>query len=285
MKKSQFTQSLISNQILYQKYLEIFTNIALSRFRWDGLPDTVDPIILEQMLYFNGKAMIVYDDIMGYLVLNPVIHGGYDVYGYPFDCTGMSNYNNFNRLYNKGEFVIIYNNMLRTNSAPQIEIFVNEIWDLEQTMLTNARAHKTPVLLKANKKLRLTMLNLFKQWRGNEPMIAIEDDLDISKIGALKLDVPFIAGEMFTLISDVYNSCLSYLGVPNISYNKKERMLKDEVNRNMGGTLAARQSYQNARDYGCQKLKTVFNLDVKAIFNDYGDIDNGKIYGEREANM
>ena len=81
-----FIRSALRNTWDYTDYEDMLTEIALSRFSWEGLPDTGDERYLERALFFNGQACFVKDDVMGSLLsLKVTTSGKFDVYGIPVD--------------------------------------------------------------------------------------------------------------------------------------------------------------------------------------------------------
>ena len=66
----------------------------------------------------------------------------------------------------------------------------------------------------------------------------------------------------------IWNEALTYLGIPNISQTKKERMIKDEVERQNGGTLASRNSGLYMRRKACEEINEMFGLDISVVFRD-----------------
>ena len=76
-----------------------------------------------------------------------------------------------------------------------------------------------------------------------------------------------------------YNEALTYLGISNISFQKKERMVSDEVIRNLGGTIANRYSRLNARKQACQMINEMFgdelDEEVDCVYReDYREMDD-----------
>ena len=69
------------------------------------------------------------------------------------------------------------------------------------------------------------------------------------------------------------NEALTYLGISNVSFQKKERMLQDEVLRNNGGTVSSRYSRLNARKEACEKINRMFGLNMSVDYREDVDID------------
>ena len=62
-----FEDSLIVNEATYVDYLNRFRRIALSIFEWVNLPKSMDARYLEQCLYYNGQASLLYDKNYGFI--------------------------------------------------------------------------------------------------------------------------------------------------------------------------------------------------------------------------
>ena len=53
-----------------------------------------------------------------------------------------------------------------------------------------------------------------------------------------------------------------------MSYQKKERLLQDEVQRNMGGTIASRYSRLEARRQAANEINKMFGLNIDVNFRE-----------------
>ena len=79
----------------------------------------------------------------------------------------------------------------------------------------------------------------------------------------------------FDWASQIWNEALTYLGISNINVQKKERLITDEVSRNMGGVIASRYSRLNARQVACDKINKMFGLNVWCEYReDYRELDD-----------
>ena len=102
----------------------------------------------------------------------------------------------------------------------------------------------------------------------------------------LKTDAPFVARDLYELKSEYWNEALTYLGISNVNTTKKERMVTDEVIRNMGGTIASRYSRLEMRRQACEQINKMFGLDIWCNYRaDYREAD-GEIMltGDTEDN-
>lgn len=265
---TEFEDSMLLNNRTYLQYLQRLTELAISMFKWENLPSTVDPRYLELHLFENGCVVYFNDDVIGNLCLDCAVQGRLDVYGYPILRRAYSSYNNYQKLLKNTDSVLIYNNLLHTNSVLDVKMFARRLYNLDRIIDVNANAQKTPVLVRASEKQRLTMLNLYKQYDGNEPFIFGDKNLDMNSLTVLKTDAPFIADKIYQLKTQIWNEALTYLGISNITINKKERLITDEVLRAQGGTVASRYSRLETRQEAAEKINEMFGTDIKVEYRE-----------------
>ena len=106
------------------------------------------------------------------------------------------------------------------------------------------------------------MLNLYKEFDGNTPVVLGDKNLDINAIKALNTGAPYVADQLYQLKTQIWNEALTYLGISNVSVEKKERLISDEVNRTQGGTIASRYSRLQARREACEQINRMFDLNI-----------------------
>ncbi len=246
----------------YGHYLTSLAQIALSIFKWENLPDTVDSRYLELCLFKQGNAVFFKDEEIGYLCLSNLFNGNFDVYGNPVSRRAFSNYNNYQKTVTENDSVVIWNNMLHFPTYPTILNFAKRLWNLDRIIDVNSNAQKTPILICCDERQKLTMLNLYKEFDGNSPVIFANKNLDINGISVLKTDSPYVSKDIYELKTNIWNEALTFLGVPNVNVTKRERLVADEVLRGLGGTLANRYSRLHEREEACERINEMFNLDI-----------------------
>ena len=284
-RKTNFSESLFQNNNQYGMYLERLTELAISMFEWKNLPDTCDERFLELTLFTNGYAVFFKDEDLSrtglsdsangsYLALPVATNGRWNVYNVPTKRRAYAS-NGYNKNLDENNSVMIYNNLLHTNSVNISRTYAKRLYNLDRIVDVNANAQKTPVLILANEQQRLTMLQVYQKWDGNEPVIFGDRDLDMKLVQALRTDAPYIADKIQALKTELWNEVLTYLGISNISFQKKERMISDEVLRNQGGTIASRYSRLNARRQAADNINKMFGLNIEVNFReDYREADD-----------
>lgn len=274
-KDRQFWESATMNNAIYKQYYNRLVELAISMFEWKNLPDSVDARFLELCLFVDGQAIFFYDEELGYLTLQNAMNGGFNVYRIPVNRRAYA-VNGYNRELNENNSVIIFNNYLHTNSKLDAVMFAKRLYNLDRAIDVNANAMKTPIIIKCDETQRLTMLNLYKQYDGNEPYIFGDKAINTNAIQVFKTDAPYVADKLYQLKTQIWNEALTYLGISNINVQKKERLITDEVTRNQGGTIASRYSRLNARRDACKQINAMFGLDIWCDYReDYQTIEDG----------
>lgn len=282
-KNQSFHDTLMANGATYVQYYNRLMELSMSMFKWKNLPDTVDERYLELGLFSSGCMVFFKDDVIGELALNMTYQGGFDIYGEPTRRRAYSRYNQFQTTLDKDNSVIIWNNMLRTNSALDVQMFAYRLYNLDRIVDINANAQKTPVLITCDEKQKLTMKNLYMQYEGNYPVIFGDSNLDIKSLSVLKTDAPFVSDKIYDLKVKIWNEALTYLGISNINTTKKERMITDEVIRNQGGTIASRYSRLESRRRAVKKINKMFGLNITVDYREdfhSTDIENDTLGGD-----
>lgn len=260
-KDRDFWESAALNGGTYRQYYNRLVELAISMFEWKNLPDTVDPRFLELCLFTDGQVVFFNDPDLGYLTLQNACNGGFNVYRIPVKRRAYA-VNGYQKDLSDKDSVIIFNNYLHTNSQLDAAMFARRLSDLDRSIDVNAKAQKTPILIKCDETQRLTMQNLYMQYDGNMPFIFADKSLNTNQLQAIKTDAPYVADKLYQLKSQIWNEALTYLGISNINVQKKERLITDEVTRNQGGTIASRYSRLNARRDACKQINDMFGLEV-----------------------
>ena len=265
---SRFRQSafktLYSENIYYDKLKEI----AITLFKWVNLPDEIDARFLELSLFECGEIVFAQDEVTGlYFVMRNVNAGQLDKYDRPIYRRLYAN-NGLNLERTSADSVIIYNNVLRTSSVPITRYYSDRFHFYDQIVDVNVNAQKTPVLIRCSENERLSVENLYLKYEGGQPIIFGDQALSNKPIDVLKTDAPFVADKIYDMKVKYWNEFLTFFGVSNVNINKKERLTTDEVNRQLGGAIAARGSGMLARKEACKEINRMFNLDIDVVFNE-----------------
>lgn len=271
-KGREFWESAVMNNATFRQYYDRLVELSISMFEWTNLPDTIDPRFLELTLFADGNAVFFKDEEIGFLALQNIIAGPLDVYRIPIHRRAFS-VNGYSKDLNNKDSVIIWNNALHKNSMLDVQMFARRLYNLDRAVDVNANAQKTPILIVCEESQRLTFENMYKEYQGNAPVIKGDKGLNPDAFKVLKTDAPFVADKLYQLKVQVWNEALTFLGISNINVTKKERLITDEVTRNLGAIIANRYSRLNARREACEQINRMFGLDIWCDYReDYQEV-------------
>lgn len=284
MRKGRKAQSeaYLQNQRTYLQYVNRLTELSISMFDWKNLPETIDARFLELALFNDGMAVFFKDEVMGYLGLQVMIGGALDVYRIPVTRTAFAQ-NGYQMKLDRKNSVIIFNNMLHTNSILDVQEMSKRLYEIQRTIDVNVIQQKTPKIITCTENQRLVMKNLYGQYMGNEPFIFGDKNLDLSGIKTFDTTSPYVADKLYDLKTQYWNEALTYLGISNVNTVKKERMISDEVQRNLGGTIASRYSRLFMRQQACEQINEMFGLNISVDYRE--DMQVLDTYNANEADL
>lgn len=261
-----FSDSVIYMNHMFNHYYMQLSEIGMSCFKWINLPDSVDEIFLERVLFNMGQAIFFKDDGgLGFLTLKCTNNGSWNVYDIPKYRTAYAS-NNYNRNLTEKNSVIIYNNYMRQNCAYSIRMYAYDLAQTKMTMRINMNTKKTPILIICSESQKMTMQNLFMQYDGNAPIIYGSKDIDMTGVQVLDLKSEFIAKDCYDIFQNTFNEALTYLGIPTVNVVKRERMNESEVNQNLGANAGSLFSRINTRKKACKMINEMFGLNIDVMY-------------------
>lgn len=277
---SNFEPSVIGNNATWRQYFDRLRELSMSMFEWKNLPETVDERYLEMILFYRGQAIFFEDEVLGYLCLKNGRVGKFDVYHNPVYRRAYAD-NGYNKDLDDTNSVMVWNNYLRTGCVLDVEMFAQRLYNIDRTIDVNVNAQKTPILIQGTEEQKLPLLNLYKEYQGNSPVIFGDKHLDVEGLTVLQTNAPYVSDKLYELKTQIWNEALTYLGISNVSYQKRERLISDEVNRAQGGTVASRYSRLAMRQQACEKINKMFGLNISVDYRE--DYPTGNLELEGDA--
>lgn len=281
--RNYYGQSAILNNAQYLYYYHRIMQLALSRFEYENLPDSMDERFLEMQLIERGNALLFVDDVMGPLCL-PFSYGGpLDIYQKPTVRRAYAS-NGYNTERSEIDSVIIYNNRMRTPDMAAIRLFAYRLWNFDRIIDINCNAQKTPIVVQCDEQGRLTLNNLFKEVDGNAPVVYTNKNLDLpNSLKAINIQAPFIAENVLNIKKSVWDECMSYLGITTAGIYKAERVTSSEANNSGGTTVASRWSPLAERQTAIEKFNQMFGLNITVNMREDYDVLKTLVTGSPNA--
>lgn len=260
-----FAESARMNNWTWESYFYRILELAVSTFKWENVPESMNIRYLEICLFYEGHSLVFKDDVMGLINTKSTISGRLDIYNNPIKRRAYAA-NGYQKQLDIDNSVIVWNNFTHTPSVSDVMLYAKRLYNLDRIIDVNANAQKTPVLIDCEENQRLTMVNLYKEYDGNSPVIFGNKGLDIKALQVLKTDAPYISDKLYQLKLQYYDEILQLLGVPNTGIHKKERLVTEEVETAQGSTEANRQVRLQPRLQACEEINRMFGTNISVDF-------------------
>lgn len=295
---SQKIRTKIKNDATFGAYFEMLKNMAENTFKWEGLPFQVDPIFIEKMLFQYGLVAVFNDPVVGMVALPAMTAGGFNIYGIPKNVrafsprTGFSQLLKYSPVLEATECVLIHNTNRDLNSSvfkATLGMYADRLTEMKRTEDVNIFAQRTPVTTVVPEGQVESYKNLLESYSSFGQTVVGYKGLDVDAIKAIKTEAPWVAQDVDELFVRTWNEAIGFLGISNVSINKKERVSNDEVARAMGGSLAFRNVRQEPRERAIELINAKWNLETKVTFSeelfDLELFENGSYKKEGEEDV
>ena len=264
--KSEERKRILDNNfrlgLIYNKY----KMLSLNMFRWEGLPQTIESRHIENSLFNYGLCLIVNDDDLGFISV-PCNYGAYmNVNNVPTEVItcGFNYIKTFDYIRkDKNKCQLILNNDLAIGNEQYIFDYAQRMFEVENCIRVNINQQKFPWFVNTTPNSKKTMEEMFKKVLNGEPYILGSKD-QIGSVEVLTLNTPYIADKLNQYKYELEREVLSFHGLNN-NFEKKERLLVDEVNSNNDFIDRNVELMYRQRQLACESLNKKFGWNVRVI--------------------
>jgi hypothetical protein len=262
--------------LIERMYIRILTELATNRFKWCGLPDSIDVRYLEMTLFYFALSVFYYDKrydkhlaMQGggtnwpNMMQNPV---GFSVVGSNFVGINVSAVRDTE---DAGMAIPIWANYQRMPDLDIVMIYAKRLADLDRTIEINSINARQNKFVVASENQKLTMVNINRAIDEGQNTIQISGALgDLQFIQALDLGInPDSYEKLHMLRTRIWNECMGLLGIDNSNQDKKERLVAAEVGANDDQTDNMKFVNLNARRQAVEAINKHYKLDVTVEYN------------------
>ena len=264
--KSEERKRILDNNfrlgLIYNKY----KMLSLNMFRWEGLPQTIESRHIENSLFNYGLCLIVNDDDLGFISV-PCNYGAYmNVNNVPTEVRtcGFNYVKTFDYISkDKNKCQLILNNDLAIGNEQYIYDYALRMFEVENCIRVNINQQKFPWFVNTTPNSKKTMEEMFKKVMNGEPYILGSKD-QLGSVEVLTLNTPYIADKLNQYKYELEREVLSFHGLNN-NFEKKERLLVDEVNSNNDFIDRNVELMYRQRQLACEEMNKKFSWNVRVI--------------------
>lgn len=274
----------------------VMTELAMNRFKWDGLPDSVDVRFLELTLFYRALAIYyreeefdkeivvqgsgasqpnVFDNPISFNVISP---------GTRIDINGAdtnirtskmlhaydpARHSELGEIEKRKLCVPIWANYLRYPELNVVQIYSSRLAWIDRTIEINSKNARRNKVLKSTPDTQLSLVNFNNSIDRGEEVIQVTGPLaDMDAITTIDFGIPADSFEKLSILrARTWNEAMGLLGIDNANQDKKERLVAAEVGANDSQTDSMRYVSLNARRQACELISDVFGTKVTVDFN------------------
>lgn len=277
-KKSKLNKHDFENQQELENYYMRLKMLAISVFEWKNLPNGIDSVYLERILFEQGKAVMFKDvDMMTiekeipFLALKVALNSRLNVYGIPIYRKAYAN-NGYQKLLNENNSVIIYDNILHQNLDIIIYTYAQRLANVERIIDVNLNHTRHPFIISTDEKAKEMIEKIFDDISKNKPYVIVDESFSqqfTKGTEVLNLNAPFVVDKLMDYKHTLMNEVLTILGIGNSSQDKRERLLSDEMKSVSQLNEAYSQVRLRARKQACEQLKKMFPKELANLEVDF----------------
>ena len=259
--------SQLSNFATYNMYLRQCLTLAENVFKFKYLPSFIDVSYLNKTLLRKGSIAFFKDEVLGLLALPYIVIGGLDVYGRPKKIEVIGQ-NGYRRTLNSDEFVIMYDNNGRYPLYLDICQYAERLALNVRTADINIAQQKTPRVFKTTQEKEKSIRDLVNNVDGYENTIIAYENMDLDETSMVLAPAPYVSDKIDLHKENIWNEFLRLIGISNLSYQKKERNISDEIQAMQGGTIASRFSRFEPRQRAIEEINKKFDEHIEVEYYD-----------------
>lgn len=250
-------------------YIRVLSEISMNRFKWQGLPSTVDERFLEKVLHENGLAVFFFENqkFNSYLALRGSPAGQLNMYDNPLAYRVIGN-TQINRTIGARDCVPIWSNFSRVPDSDIIRIFSEQLATLDRSIEINSFNLRQNRIIIAEENQRLSFANFNRQLEEGASAVFVTNNLMQENVNVMDVGGdPRALPALMEARTKIWNQCMLLLGINNNpGEDKTERLASAEVSANDEQVLHQRSISLNARRQACEVINRRYQLDVSVDY-------------------
>lgn len=221
---------------LERMYLRVLQELAVNRFKWVGLPDSVNERFLEYTLMRRGLVVMYFDtDYDEYLALQGAGAGPLNMYDDPtsFRVTGNSTF--VGKTVDASDCVPIWANVLRVPDWDIILTYAKKLASIDRTIDINLRNARRSRVIVTDETGQLSAQNINNQIDSGSPLITVNNTGYAMMEHWTAFDLGIHPDQIVNLQTSrqrIWNECMGLMGINFANQDKRERLVSAEVGAN-----------------------------------------------------
>lgn len=260
------TYNLVKNDLI-----DIATNV----YWFNNLPTNIDSDNLNNWLFSYGAVAFFYDDVLKEVTCLPFYTlSKDDNQGNPKAIVVYSPFNSYKRILISEEFVIMYDNTRKSTLENYVIQTSLRLAQIKRVKDINLKQQATPRFWNTKNQNLKTLEDMLSDIDTFEDTIITYNQIDFDETTCSLAPAPYLLDKLDLHEEIEYNKFLRKVGVASMTYQKRERNIKDEIVQNQGGTLVSRNFRLNSRLKATEKINKKWGLKIDVMYFDFYENEN-----------
>lgn len=274
MAKNRTMTSQLNNLADYNMRFRQMIGITKNVFQIGGLIENgISARYVNSTLLYKSAIAFYYEPDVGLLALPYNKMGNIDIYGEPVNIQCYAANGQRSRILTPDEYVIMYDNTEYRSLLPEIRLYAQRMSMAARTGDINISQQRTPRIIKGSTTQEATIKALYQSVDRNEDIIYTYKDLDIDDMSIILAPAPYVTDRIDEHMAKIWNEFCRLVGIADLSVEKKERLISDEVRASQGGAIASRMSRYAPRLEAVKKInerfKDVLTTELSVYYYDH----------------
>lgn len=262
-----YNQNRNREQVIRNMYTRLLSELCVNRFKWEGLPTSVDQRYMELMLFRHALSVFYFDgDVNKFFALQGTPSGTQNRVGNPVKFTVTGPMFAGKTLWSK-YCVPIWANYFRTPDTDIVAIYAEKLANIDRTIEINSLNARQSRILTATPSKQLSAENINRMIDEGQPVIPVRAEMG-EMVQALDMGVhPDTIERMSIVKQRIWAEAMTYLGINNTNRDKKERLVAAEATGNDDEINHFRAVALNARRMAADEINRKYGLAITVEFN------------------
>lgn len=283
----------IFKSLNYERLFNYYKMLALNMFTWENLPETMNTRYIEEALFNHGLCLVNDDENLG-LISVPCNYGAnMNINNEPTEVMtcGFNYVKTINHMHKKvkNKCQLIRNNDLGIATKDYVSNYAQRMLEVEMCIRANINQQKFPWFVNATEKTKKSLEIMFEKVENFEPFILANKEIGLNEnaLEVLTMNTPYVADKLNEYKYELEREILTFFSLNN-NFEKKERLLTDEVNSNNDFVATNGMLMFKTRLEACEKINEKFGLNIRVVPNQdmlkkyFNKEDESKVEGDEE---
>lgn len=254
-------QQFMRYQVYKRKWFSYIEKICLTRMKWNNLPETVDERFLERVLMRHGKAVFYKADDDLYLATKVFTQDTPDLYDNYHKFTSIGS--NWQQQLPEGDGVLIWDSMTRKPYLDILNVFSEDLAELDQLIHLNNKQQRWGVILTGNETNLKDQHRIIQDLDSGQPVIiGLKEIAEYVEVKKIDLSVPYLAKDFHENQALRLSELYLQLGIINIPKDKEQYMNYSETSMTNDAISRVREDLLLPRQQACDAINKMYGLDI-----------------------